>query len=403
MFSDYAAFVARNGRLLAFGFLLTFCSSFGQTFFIGLFSGEIRGAFGLTNSTFGGLYSAATLCSALVLPMAGGLIDRVPLRTYAAVICAGLALGTLAMAGASGPVLLFCALLVLRLCGQGLMTHTALTTMARAFRHGRGRALSIASLGLAAGEAAFPAAAVAALAWVDWRTVWAAGGAALLLAVLPTVRWILGGFQAQAGDAGGGASPVERQWDRRAVLRDPYFYLLLLVLLSPSFFITGFFFHQATVASQKGWSLDLIAAAFGVYALTKIAVSFAAGAAVDRFGALRCAIAVTPPLGFAYAVVGAGGGDAAVFAYMMLVAAAHGISVPVSSALWVEVYGAAHVGAIRATVTAFGVFASALSPVAMGLAIDLGVGVAAIAWGSAVYCGGATVLMWGLARRLKAR
>jgi len=402
--AEYAAFVVRNGRLLGFGFLLAFCSSFGQTFYIGLFSGEIRGAFGLTNSTFGGLYSAATLCSALLLPTAGGLIDRVALRPYSIAICAGLAVGALIMAGASGPAMLFGALLVLRLCGQGLMSHTALTTMVRAFRHGRGRALSIASLGFASGEAAFPAAAVAALAWADWRMVWVAGGAVLILCVIPSVWWILAGGHAAGGEIDAGApAPTDRQWDRRAVRADPSFYLLLLVLLAPSFFITGFFFHQAAVAAEKGWSLKSVAAAFSVYALTKIAVSLGAGAGVDRFGALRCAILVTPTLALAYVVLGVGEAEVTVFAYMMLTAAAHGISVPVSSALWVEVYGVTHAGAIRSMVAAFGVFASALSPVAMGLLIDLHVGAGTIAFGSAAYCAAAAVLMWGLAERLRTR
>jgi hypothetical protein len=246
--------------------------------------------------------------------------------------------------------------------------------------------------------------AVAALAWMDWRMVWAGGGAVLVLCLIPAVSWILAGGHAAGSEKDGGApEPADRQWDRRAVLADPCFYLLLLVLLAPSFFITGFFFHQAAVAVEKGWSLESVAAAFSVYALTKIAVSLGAGAGVDRFGAMRCAILVTPTLALAYVVLGVGEAQAAVFTYMMLIAAAHGISVPVSSALWVEVYGVAHAGAIRSMVAAFGVFASALSPVAMGLLIDLQVSVSGIAFGSAVYCAAAAALMWGLAEKLRSR
>ncbi len=402
--ADYAAFVVRNARLLGFGFLLAFCSSFGQTFYIGLFSGEIRGAFGLTNSTFGALYSAATLCSALLLPVAGGWVDRVPLRPYSLAICGGLAVGALLMAAAGGGAMLFLALLVLRLCGQGLMSNTALTTMARAFRHGRGKALSFAALGFAAGEAVFPLMAIAALAAVDWRTVWGTSAVLVFVLLLPAVFWLLTAGRSAAGDAetktprsAGGA------WNRKAVLTDPYFYALLLVLLAPSFFITGFFFHQAAVAAEKGWSLGLVATGFTLYALTKIAVSFGAGAAVDRFGALACAVLVTPLLALAYLSLAVGSTDATVFGYMMLVAAGHGVSVPVASALWVEVYGTAHIGAVRAMVAALGVFASALSPVAMGLLIDVGVSVQAMAFGSAAYCAAAGLFMALLARLLRGR
>lgn len=53
--------------MLAFGFLLTLFSSFGQTFFISLSGGHIREEFGLSNASFGLLYSAATLGSATAL------------------------------------------------------------------------------------------------------------------------------------------------------------------------------------------------------------------------------------------------------------------------------------------------------------------------------------------------
>lgn len=403
-FADYASFVVRNARLLAFGFLLAFCSSFGQTFYIGLFSGEIRGAFGLTNSTFGALYSAATLCSAFLLPVFGGWVDRMPLRPYTLAICGGLAVGTLLMAGAGGAAVLFLALLVLRLCGQGLMSNTALTTMARAFRHGRGKALSFAALGFAAGEALFPAVAIAALASAEWRAVWGASGVVLFLFLIPSVAWLLAGGRSPAGEAApANTRSATDGWNRRAVLGDPFFYPLLLVLLAPSFFITGFFFHQAAVAAAKGWSLGLVATGFVLYAATKVVVAFAAGAAVDRFGALACAVAVTPLLGLAYLLLAVGEADAIVLGYMVLVAAAHGVSVPVASALWVEVYGTAHIGAVRAMVAALGVFASALSPVAMGLLIDRGVSVPAMAFGSAGYCAAAGLLMALLARLLRGR
>jgi len=77
------SFLRANARLLAFGVLMTFCSSLGQTFFISLFSGEIRTAFALSDGDFGSLYAVATLGSAAVLLWAGRLIDRLPLPVFA--------------------------------------------------------------------------------------------------------------------------------------------------------------------------------------------------------------------------------------------------------------------------------------------------------------------------------
>ncbi len=53
-------------RLLLFGFLMTFSSSLGQTYFIGLFGGHIRLDLDLSHGAFGAIYSAATLVSAKV-------------------------------------------------------------------------------------------------------------------------------------------------------------------------------------------------------------------------------------------------------------------------------------------------------------------------------------------------
>ena len=75
----------------------------------------------------------ATLASALCLPIVGRLVDLVPphrMTALVAIILAGAAL--LAGYASSLPVLVI-AVFVLRLFGQGMMTHIALTTTGRWF------------------------------------------------------------------------------------------------------------------------------------------------------------------------------------------------------------------------------------------------------------------------------
>ncbi|HIJ46378.1 MAG TPA: MFS transporter, partial [Rhodospirillaceae bacterium] len=48
----YLLFVLDNRRFLAFGLLLVFCSSFGQTYFISLFGNHIRTEFALSHGDF---------------------------------------------------------------------------------------------------------------------------------------------------------------------------------------------------------------------------------------------------------------------------------------------------------------------------------------------------------------
>jgi hypothetical protein len=76
-------FLVDNARWLAAGLLLTFASSFGQTWFIALFAGEIKAAYGLTDGSWGSLYTLATLCSAGLLLAAGSMADTVRLARLA--------------------------------------------------------------------------------------------------------------------------------------------------------------------------------------------------------------------------------------------------------------------------------------------------------------------------------
>ena len=61
---------------ICFGFLLTFSSSIGQTFFISLFAGEIRNELNFSHGMFGTLYSSATLISAIIFLWLGKLTDE---------------------------------------------------------------------------------------------------------------------------------------------------------------------------------------------------------------------------------------------------------------------------------------------------------------------------------------
>jgi MFS family permease len=154
--ADYVAFASRHRRFLAFGFLLTFTSSAGQTFFIGLFGPAVRSTFDLSHTEWGSLYLVGTLASAFILPWTGQLIDRLDLRLFVAMTLAGLALACLAMSMASSIVILAVAIFLLRQTGQGLTSHAAATTMARYHGSDRGKALAIASVGMAVAEAMLP-------------------------------------------------------------------------------------------------------------------------------------------------------------------------------------------------------------------------------------------------------
>lgn len=169
-------FLRANGRWLASGGLLTFSSAYGQTYFIALFSGQIRGEFGLSHGGWGALYALGTTASAVLMIWAGALADRFRVRDLASIVLGALALACLAMAALPGLWALPIVILALRLCGQGMCTHLAATGMARWFAASRGKALSIAAIGFSIGEALLPILFVALMSLAPWRLLWGAGG-----------------------------------------------------------------------------------------------------------------------------------------------------------------------------------------------------------------------------------
>jgi len=153
MSSGYISFIKQNAPFLATGALLSFLSSFGQTYFISIFGGEIRAHYGLSNGDWGLIYMIGTGASAAVMVFAGGLADRFRVRQLGITIILMLGLSCLLMAwnpiAALLPLLVFC----LRFFGQGMTTHVATVAMARWFIATRGRALAVAAMGYMFAEA----------------------------------------------------------------------------------------------------------------------------------------------------------------------------------------------------------------------------------------------------------
>lgn len=402
------AFLANNSRPLAAGFLLTFFGSFGQTFFIALFGGHFRAEFGLSAGGFGGVYAVATLASAAAMIYAGQLVDRVPPQVYVAVIVAGLAAAAIALGALPTSSVLFLGLVLflLRLGGQGLMTHAAMTTMARVFDRSRGQAISFASIGHAAGEAVFPIMAVALIAFVGWRGAWLTIGFLLALLVAPLLTWLAGGAVKAAfarTRTAAARGQAQGDWTRRQVLRDPLFFVLLPATLTPPLINTGVFFHQVPLIEAKGWTLSIFAAAFATYAVSTVAGTLVGGRLVDRASASAVLRFALLPLAAGLLFMAMTDVPAIAHVYMVLAGVSAGIYYTLSTALWAEIYGVTHLGAIRALTAAAMVLSTALSPPVLGWLIDAGISIDAILVGCAAWTLAAAAPTFVAHRRLRAR
>ncbi|MCA8927432.1 MAG: MFS transporter [Alphaproteobacteria bacterium] len=379
-------FLRANARLIGFGFALCFLSSVGQTYFIALFGGEIRAAFGLSHGGFGTVYMAGTLASAATLMLLGRLVDVWPPGRTALLTLGGLAAVAAGMGFVADPVTLAAAIFGLRLMGQGMAVHIGVTAMARYFVAERGRALSIASLGQAMGAALSPPYVVALLALVSWREAWWVTAALVLLA-LPVAVGLMRGQPAPMSLTGrGGDNPPVAGHRLGQVLRDPGLWLRLPVLLTPAFLSTGYVFHQVHIAHAKAWPIELVAASFTAYAIAQVAGLMTAGQLVDRFSARRLVPLFLAPLGLCSVVLALAEAYWLVPVYLALMGFGSGLGSVIQGALWAELYGARHLGAIRSFGAALMVFSSGLAPMVMGLAFDAGTGIAAVALAGAVWC-----------------
>ena len=358
-------------RVVAFGFLLNLSSAFGQTHFISLFNPDLREAFSLSHGEIGALYSAATLASAAVLPWAGKLIDVSPLRRYAAAVVFGLAAAALLLSFSHLIWHLAVAFFCLRLFGQGLSSHTGFTATARFTQKARGKSLSVAGLGMSIGEAIAPPIVAALLLTMAWREVWQSAALFQIVVVMALSQWLLRGLPQNSPTTG--EATTEESWTRRQVLRDFRFWLAAPAIFAPPCVVTALFFHQQSLAEYHGVEFAVWASGVAAYSIGSVFASLASGALTDKFGGARVVKWVLLPLIASTLLAANANFVGLTYVYYGLMGMSAGAGVPAINALWVEMYGKAHLGAVRALAHAVAVLFTAFGPVAFGALLDSGI------------------------------
>lgn len=399
----FLAFVRDNVRWLAGGFLLTFFSSFGQTFFIALSAGSIRSEFDLSHGAFGSIYMIATLASALTLTQLGKIVDYVSVSKVALIIIPALAVACLGMAFTSNLVMLVIVIYGLRLFGQGMMTHNAITAIGRWYVGQRGRAVSVVTVGHQVGEAALPILYVSIVAFVGWRETWMMAAGVLILFALPLSYGLMRVERRPQSADGAERRASVRDWTRPEVLRDPFFWLVCVGLLAPSFIGTTIFFHQVYLIELRGWSVGAFAGSYAFMAVMTVCLALIAGVLVDRFTAVALLPSFLLPLAGACFILGLVEAQWGVFAFMALVGVSYGLSSTLFGAVWPEMYGTAHLGSIRAIVVALMVFASAMGPGLTGFLIDFHIAYPLQILAMGIYCIVVCLLMVMVGRKVTER
>ncbi len=400
----YFSFIRQNARWLLGGFLLTFFSSFGQTFFISLSGGAIREEYGLSNGEFGLTYMFATLGSALTLPFLGKIVDYISVAKTVLIIIPALAFASVAMGFSHSIILLVAILYLLRLFGQGMMTHTSLTAMGKWYSAQRGRAVSIAVVGHQAGEAFLPIIYSAALLVFTWRETWSLSAAFLMFVALPAIYFLMKVERTPSdADVSNDASSSVKSWTRSEVLSDLYFWLLLTAVLAPSFIGTTLFFHQDYLIELRGWSKLEFSYSFTVMAISTFIFALIAGQLIDRFSAIALLPGFLVPLAAACIAMWALESVSGSYIFMGLLGVSYGFSSTLFGALWPEIYGTKHLGSVRSVIIAMMVFGTAIGPGLTGYLIDNGVSYSLQILTMGIYCLAACVVMLFLSRKIMTR
>ena len=396
-------FKSLNFKVILFGFIFTFFSSFGQSFFLGLFNSSIRESLSITHGQFGSIYASATLLSSFILVWIGKKIDDVNILRFSSYVIALLAISCFLFSKISSVIFLFFSIFLMRLSGQGLMSHAASTTVSRFFEQSRGRALSTTWLGLSLAEFILPLLVIFLLTFIDWRNIWLIISI-LVVVVLPIVSFLLVKNIKLDSREASSINEIKKkdikQWTRTEVLNDYRFYIVCLSMLAMPSIATGTFVYQSFIVSSKGWGPYVIAQSFMVYSILSVITLFLSGFLIDKFSSRKLLIYMNIPLFISTFVLYYFNSPISSFAFLGLIGISNGLANVLGSATWAEIYGVKYIGSIKALTTALMVFSTAFGTALFGILIDNSFSIEQIALVSGSYVLVAILLLFSIKNKL---
>ena len=375
-------------KVIIFGFIFTFFSSFGQSFFLGLFNSSIRETLSITHGQFGSIYASATLLSSFILIWVGKKIDDINIFRFALYVTLLLAFSCFFFSKISSIVFLFIAVFLMRFSGQGLMSHTATTTISRFFTKSRGKALSIGWFGLSTAEFILPVLIVYLLTLTAWQNIWLSISV-LILFFLPFISFaLIKNLNFDSREDVNDQNFVEKEiknWTRVEVLKDYRFYIVCLNMLAMPWIATGVFVYQSYITESKEWGEFVIAQSFMAYSVLSVITLLGSGFLIDKFTSRKLLIFMNIPLLISMLVLFYLDISTSAFIFLGLIGISNGLANVLGSSTWAEIYGVKYIGSIKALTTALMVFSTAFGTALFGLLIDKGFTIEQIAVISFVY------------------
>jgi len=375
-------------KVIVFGFIFTFFSSFGQSFFLGLFNSSIRNELSITHGQFGSIYASATLLSSFLLIWVGKKIDDINISRFALMVILLLSFSSFFFSKISSVSFLFLAIFLMRFSGQGMMSHTATTTISRYFTKSRGKALSTGWFGLSSAEFILPVLIVYLLTIYDWRNIWMIISLTVIV-FLPLSSYFLVrklNFESRETDDDERSSGKNiKHWKRVEVIKDYRFYIICANMLAMPWIATGTFVYQSFILESKNWGPFIIAQSFMAYSVLSVITLFISGFLIDKFTSRKLLIFMNIPLLLSVIVIIYFNHPLSAFLFLGLIGISNGFANVLGSSTWAEIYGVKYIGSIKALTTALMVFSTAFGTAFFGLLIDKNFSIEQIAIISAIY------------------
>ena len=388
-------------KVIIFGFIFTFFSSFGQSFFLGLFNSSIRDILSISQGQFGSIYASATLLSSFLLIWVGKKIDDINIFRFAFFVTLLLSFSCYFFSKISSVIFLFIAIFLMRFSGQGMMSHTATTTISRYFTKSRGKALSTCWFGLSTAEFILPVLIVFLLTITTWQNIWIFISI-LVLIFLPITSFFLIkklNFESREETDEEDLKNI-KQWKRIEVLKDYRFYIICLNMLAMPWIATGVFIFQSFISESKGWGTFVIAQSFMVYSVLSVITLLVSGFLIDKFTSRKLLIYMNIPLLISALVLVFFDITISAFIFLGLIGVSNGLANVLGSSTWAEIYGVKYIGSIKALTTALMVFSTAFGTALFGLLIDRGFSIEQIALVSVIYISISIVLLFIVRNKL---
>ena len=390
-------------KVIVFGFIFTFFSSFGQSFFLGLFNSSIRDTLSITQGQFGSIYASATLLSSFLLIWVGKKIDDINIFKFAFFVTILLSISCFFFSKISSIIFLFIAIFLMRFSGQGMMSHTATTTISRYFTKSRGKALSTCWFGLSTAEFILPVLIVYLLTITTWQNIWISISLVVLI-FLPLFSFLsIKNLNFESREETGDKESKEKnikQWKRIEVLKDYRFYVICSNMLAMPWIATGVFVYQSFITESKDWGTFVIAQSFMVYSVLSVITLLVSGFLIDKFTSRKLLIFMNIPLLFSTLVLIYLDESVSAFIFIGLIGISNGFANVLGSSTWAEIYGVKYIGSIKALTTALMVFSTAFGTALFGLLIDIGFSIEQISIVSAIYIFISLVLLFFTRKKL---